>query len=206
MKTFKDHSLVALETKNLLWSQVFTVAPLIVVGSKEGEDYNLATKHMATPIGDRHFGFVCTPKHRTYHNIKKEGYFTVSFPRPDQIVLASLAAMPRCEDVNGGEKSIISSMPTFRSENLDALFIEDAYLYLECSLHQINDNFNDFSFISGVVENAFVNEDSFRASEKDEQQMVFNAPLLAYLAPGRFAKIQESYAFPFPKDYEHLIK
>ena len=114
--------------------------------------------------------------------------------------------MPRCGEDNNNEKTVISSLPTFKSEHLDALFIEDAYLYLECRLHQIIDGFDDFSLISGEVQHAFAHEDSFRASEKDEQQMVFNAPLLAYLAPGRFAKIQDSYAFPFPKDYEHLIK
>ena len=55
--------------------------------------YDLAPKHMATPLGwGGWFGFVCTPSHATYANALREGFFTVSFPRPSQVLLASLAA------------------------------------------------------------------------------------------------------------------
>ena len=53
-----------------VWERVFTVAPLVIVGSK-GPDgtYDLAPKHMAMPLGwgDR-YCFVCTPRHNTHRN------------------------------------------------------------------------------------------------------------------------------------------
>src|SRR5207342_3425489 len=60
-----------------LWERVFTVAPLVIVGSKEADGtYDLAPKHMAMPLGwRRRYGFVCTPRHRTYRNIERHGVF-----------------------------------------------------------------------------------------------------------------------------------
>src|SRR5919202_1049626 len=89
--------LVALREGLPVWDRVFTVSPLVVVGTKEeGGEYDLAPKHMAMPMGwENYFGFVCTPRHRTYHNARREGVFTVSYPRPAQVILASLAAAPR---------------------------------------------------------------------------------------------------------------
>ena len=58
-----------------------------------------APKHMVSPLGwQNFFGFVCTPRHRTYQNIRREGAFTVTFPRPSQVVLTSLSAAPRDDD------------------------------------------------------------------------------------------------------------
>ena len=50
-----------------LWERVFTVAPLVIVGSKDTDGtYDLAPKHMAMPLGWRGcYGCVCTPRHRT---------------------------------------------------------------------------------------------------------------------------------------------
>jgi hypothetical protein len=74
----------------------FTVSPLVVVGSLEEDGTsNLAPKNLATPLGwSNYFGFVCTHAHRTYKNISRGGSFTVSFPGPSQVLLASLAAAP----------------------------------------------------------------------------------------------------------------
>ena len=63
MNHVKDNNLVALDTALPIWNQFYTVAPLAVIGTKEGEGYDLAPKHMITPLGrDNYFGFVCTPK------------------------------------------------------------------------------------------------------------------------------------------------
>ena len=44
-------------------------------------------------------------------------------------------------------------------------------------------------------------ESSFiRASEHDSQDLIHDSPLFAYLAPGRFAAIDRSNAFPFPAE------
>ena len=44
--------LVLLETDRPIWDRVFSVAPLVIVGSKEADGrFNLAPKHLAMPLG-----------------------------------------------------------------------------------------------------------------------------------------------------------
>lgn len=194
--------LVELDTTQPIWRHFFTVAPLVLIGTREGERYNLAPKHMATPLGQRnYFGFVCTPRHSTYRNVVAEEAFTVSFPRPNQVVLASLAATARGEEC-GLSKPVLAGLPTRKGERVDALFLDDAYLMLECELDRIVDGFGDYSLIAGKVVRAVVDESALRGSERDEQQLIHEDPLLAFLAYGRFAEIHESYAFPYPRHFE----
>ncbi|NNL15927.1 MAG: flavin reductase [Flavobacteriaceae bacterium] len=202
MDNFQKKNLVKLNINNSLWDHFFTVAPLIVVGSKEGYRYDLAPKHMASPIGQSDFfGFVCTPKHSTYQNIKKNMEFSVSFPVPDQIVMASLSASPRCED-NERTKLIVDALSTFKCNSIDALLLKDAYLFFECELYKIIDGFNDYSIITGRIIDAFVNKDYLKVTDKDIQDQINERPLLAYIANGRFAKIKKTYKFPFPKGFK----
>src|ERR1035438_2888216 len=94
--------LIPLATDRPIWDRFFGVFPLVIVGSKETDDrYNLAPKHLAMPLGwESYYCFVCSPQHTTYHNIRRHGVFTVSYPRPSEVLLASLAAAPRCEDLS----------------------------------------------------------------------------------------------------------
>lgn len=185
-----------------IWDQVFTVAPLVVIGTKEGENYNLAPKHMATPIGlGNYFGFVCTARHKTYHNIKKYKYFTVSFPLPDQVTLTSLSASSRDGDFSES-KRIIEALPTIKAETMDAILLTNSYLYLECELFKIIDGFDQNSIITGKVIKAYAENEYIRISELDEQEQIKNNPLLAYIANGRFATISKTFNFPFPKDFK----
>lgn len=191
-----------LTTTSPIWDHFFTVAPLIIVGTKEGGGYDLAPKHMATPIGSsNYFGFVCTPNHSTYHNVKKNKEFSISFPLPDQVLLASLGASPRNTDLSKSDY-ILSTLPTLKATSIDALFIADSYLFLECELFKIIDDFDEHSFITGKVKTAFVHKDYLRVSERDEQEQINENPLLAYLAAGRFASIAQTYNFPFPKGFK----
>ncbi len=201
MKTMKEGEWISLDTNKKIWSHFYTVAPLVVIGTKENEEYDLAPKHMVTPLGhENYFGFVCTPDHSTYHNVKINKEFTVSFIRPNQVVLASLAASQRCSKLND-TKPVIRDLPTNKATEVDALFISDSYLVLECQLDRIIDDFGSFSLIAGKVIHARIQEDSIRVSDKDDAQMIYKAPLLAYLAYGRFSEIRSSKAFPFPKDF-----
>ena len=192
--------LVALREGLPVWDRVFTVSPLVVVGTKEeGGEYDLAPKHMAMPMGwENYFGFVCTPRHRTYHNARREGVFTVSYPRPTQVVLASLAASPREDD---GSELAVDALPTFRASEVDGVFVEDAYLFFECALDRIVDDFGDNSLIVGRIVAAYAREDYLRASERDDQDVIYGSPLLAYLNPGRYAAVGESYSFPYPAGF-----
>ena len=154
---------------------------------------------MAFPMGwENYFGFVCTPRHSTYHNIRREGAFTVSYPRPTQVVLASLAASPREAD---GTKPVLYALPTFPASEVDGIFIEDAYLFLECVLDRIVDDFGENSLIAGRIVAAHVREDYLRTSDRDDSDLIHEAPLLAYLSPGRYARVENSNSFPFPASF-----
>ena len=196
MSVTAQPKLVHLDITQPIWGKFFSVAPLIIVGTKEANgSYDLAPKHMAMPLSwDNYFGFVCTPRHHTYHNVKREKVFTVSFPRPEQVVLTSLSAAPRTED---DTKLSLTALPTLSASVIDGVFLEDAYLFLECELDRIIDGFGENSLIAGKVVAAHVDEDALRVSDLDDQDLISHAPLLVYLPPGRYAKIDRSSSFPF---------
>ena len=192
---------IPLSLSTPIWDRVFTIAPLVIVGTREADgSYNLAPKHLATPLSwTNYFGFVCTPEHATYHNIKREGVFTVSYPRPNQTVLTSLTASPR-EDQ--GSKPGLGALPTWPARQVDALFVEDAYLFLECELDRIVDDFDINSLIAGRIVAAYAASDSLRQEDLDDNELLAKAPMLAYLNWGRFARIDESYPFPFMRKFK----
>ncbi len=196
MSKSPQDELVSLDLTQPIWERFFSVAPLIVVGTREPEaGYDLAPKHMAMPLGwGNYFCFVCTPRHRTYQNICREKTFTVSFLRPEQIVLASLSAAPRCD---ASTKPALAALSTFPASIIDGVFLQDAYLFLECKLDRIVDGFGENSLIAGQIVAAYVQQQALRISEQDDQDLLLQAPLLAYLPPGRYAKIEHSFSFPF---------
>jgi flavin reductase (DIM6/NTAB) family NADH-FMN oxidoreductase RutF len=193
-------NLVTLATDQPIWDRFFSVAPLVLVGSKEEDGrYNLAPKHLAMPLGwENHYCFVCSPQHTTYHNIRRHGAFTVSYPRPSEVLLASLAAAPRCEDRS---KPSLLVLPTFPARQVDGVLVKGCYLFLECLLYSILDGFGPNSLVIGTVVAAAAHEDALRDEERDEGEQIFQSPLLAYLSPGRFAEIRRSTAFPFPRGF-----
>lgn len=197
--------LVSLETEHSIWDRVFTVAPLVVVGTRERNGgYDLAPKHMATPLAwENFFGFVCHASHATYQNVGREKAFTVSFPNPDQVLLASLAAAPRCDD---DSKPSLAALPTISANVIDGVFLKDSYLFLECELDRIVDNFADNSLIAGRIVAAHVAPSALRANDRDDQTLIFNSPLLAYVSPGRYATIDRSFSFPFPSGMRKVSK
>ena len=193
---------VALNTDQPIWSHFFMIAPLAVVGTREEEGYDLAPKHMITPMGfENYIGFVCTPAHGTYHNIKARGEFTMSFPMADQTLITSLTATPRQSGISKATQ-IIDALPTHRAIEVDALFLEQAYLKLECKHFKTIDGFGGNSLITGTILHAYVHPDYLRVSGQDEQSMLYENPLLAYLAEGRFARAAKTYHFPFPKGFK----
>ena len=189
--------LVELDVRQPLWDRFFWVAPLVLVGTMEADgQHDLAPKHMAFPMGwENYFGFVCTPRHGTYGNIRRDGAFTVSYPRPSQLVLTSLAASPRCE---AESKPALSALPVFPASSVAGVLLEGASAFLECELERIVDGFGVNSLIVGKVVAARVAEDAERMDDGDDQALINQAPVLAYLNPGRFAAIDDSLSFPFP--------
>lgn len=191
---------IELDVSRPIWDRFFTVAPLVIVGSQEpGGAFNLAPKHMAMPLGwQNFFCFVCSPRHSTYHNIRRTRQFTVTYPRPSQTLAASLAAAPRCEDQS---KPSLLVLPTIPARKIDGVFVADGLAYLECDLHSVVDDFGANSLIIGTIVAAAASEDALRNDDQDENDQLYAAPLLAYLNPGRWAEVRQTHAFPFPKDF-----
>ena len=196
-----SENLIELDTGESIWESFFTVFPLVVIGTCEADGSDdLAPKHLAMPMSwKNHFGFVCTPRHNTYQNIQRDGEFSVTYMRPSQTVLASLAATPRCDD---GSKPITQALPTLAAENVNASFVADGYLFLECELPQIIDDLGDNSLIMGRIIAARVAEDALRSSELDDEDLIYASPLLAYLYPGRFTEIANTNKLPFPAGFK----
>jgi len=182
-----------------LWERVFTVAPLVLVGTKEADGWDFAPKHMAMPLGwDSYYCFACTPQHATYQNVKAHPQFTVSFPRPDQILESSFAAGGRFE---GGAKPALAAVPTAAARVVDGRVVVGCRLYLECELERIVDGFGPNSLIVGRVVAASAAREALRGADVDDADLVHRIGLLAYLAPGRFALVRDSLSFPFPADF-----
>lgn len=198
----KDH-LVSLDPDRPIWDRFFNVAPLVVVGTREGEHYDLAPKHMATPLGwQNFFGFVCTPKHRTYRNTRETGVFTVSYPRPDQIEQVAKTATPREGDEGEPSKAGLEEVATFPAQEIDGVLMEGAYLFLECQMERTIDRLGKNSLVIGGIVAAYVHEDALRAPDREDEECLQQVPLLAYIDPGRYATVRESESFPFPNGFQ----
>ncbi len=192
---------IPLDITEPIWSHFFTVAPLVIVGTKEGVGYDMAPKHMAMPMGfNNYFGFVCTPAHKTYHNVLNYNEFSVSYLLPKQIIQAAISASPRHDDISKSDE-IVSALPTINGTKTDTLLMEDAYAHLECKRYKIIDGFGENCIITGEIIAASVHPEYLRVSEKDERDQIAAHPLLAYIADGRFARISDTYNFPFPKNF-----
>ena len=188
--------LIDLDTSSPVWERFFTVAPLVLIGTTDRDGSpDFAPKHMVTPMGwQNYFGFVCSHTHATCSNIQRTGQFTVSYPKPGQVLYSSLAASPRQE----GHKPVLDYFTTFPGQKVSAPLIEEAYLYFECRHFKTVDGFGPNCLITGEIVAAYAETEFLRSNEFDDQEIVHDSPLLAYLAPGRFATIDRSNAFPFP--------
>jgi len=198
--TERPADLVPLSTEAPLWSKVFLVAPLVLVGTLEDDgSVDVAPKHMAMPLGwQNRFCFVCSPRHATLRNAQARKAFTVSFPRPSQIVEASLAAGGRTEN---STKPSLTALDTFPATAVDGPLVAGCSLYLECRLDRVIDGFGENVIVVGEIVAAAAAEDAVRLSDSDDADVIAASPLLAYLSPGRFAVVEDSRSFPYPVDF-----
>jgi flavin reductase (DIM6/NTAB) family NADH-FMN oxidoreductase RutF len=191
--------LVELSTEAPIWERFFTVAPLVLVATKEDGHHNLAPKHLAMPLGwENYFGFVCSPSHATYRNLEAHPEFTVSFPGADRILHTSLAAGARLDDCS---KPTLAAVPVFPARKVDGVLVEGCRLYLECALDRVIDGFGDNSLIVGRIVAAAAARSALRGHDVDDADLLHALRPLVYLAPGRFAEVGETRAFPFPIDF-----
>lgn len=200
-KVIDTEQFFELDLKYPVWDRFFMVHPLVIIGSidKSGKE-NLAPKHMVTPMGwSNYFGFMCTPNHSTYDNIKREGYFSVSFPKPEQVLFTSLSAAPREHD---DTKPALNLMPTFLLEDSKMPVLQDSYIFFECEAYKIYDDFEVNSLITGKITKSYIDKLFLRDEARDDNDLIREQPVLSYLNPGRFAVISENQSFPFPKDFK----
>lgn len=197
-----ETDVVELPLSTPIWEQVFTVAPLVLIGTTEPDGtYDVAPKHMATPLGwaDR-YGFVCTRRHATYRNIERTGVFTVSFPFDRQALQAALAATRR--DV-GGTKPVLKALPTFPAKHVEGVLVHGCALFLECRLDRFVPGLDDedAELVVGRIVAAAARPETVRGPDVDDAELLRRLPLLAYLSKGRFASISETFSFPFPSEF-----
>jgi flavin reductase (DIM6/NTAB) family NADH-FMN oxidoreductase RutF len=192
--------LVALSTQTPIWDRFFTVAPLVLVATREGAAHDVAPKHLAMPLGwENYFAFVCSPAHATYRNLQVHPEFTVSFPGADQLVRASMAAGARLDDRC---KPSLAAVPVFPARVVDGVLVEGCPLYLECGVDRVIDDFGENSLIVGRVVAASVSRGALRGHDVDDADLLHRLRPLVYLAPGRLAEVGETHAFPFPVDFK----
>jgi flavin reductase (DIM6/NTAB) family NADH-FMN oxidoreductase RutF len=190
--------LVPIDVDVPVWERFFSVLPLVLVATVEGGSHDIAPKHMAMPIGwQNHYGFVCTPRHATYHNAIGAGAFTVGFPRPEQVLQIAMAAAPR----DGDAKPALAALTTSPARVVDGVVVDGCLAQLECRLERVVDGFGDASLIVGAVVAASVDPAALREDDRDDADLIHEAPLLAYLQPGRLATIDRSASFPFPAGF-----
>lgn len=189
-------TVVPLQVVTTLWTRCFSVAPLVLIGTKEGDGFDVAPKHMAMPLGwQNYYCFVCSPLHATYRNALEHRAFTVSFPDQELILETGLAASRRLSD---SSKPSLSALRIFPASVVDGVLVAGCTFFLECELDRVVDGFGENSLIAGRVVAAAAREDVLRHGEVDDADLLQSVGVLAYLHPGRFATVRESLAFPFP--------
>lgn len=188
---------IALEVKYPIWERFLYAAPLVLIGTADPDGTpNLAPKHRVIPLGwDNYVGFACTPAHSTYQNAKRENFFTVNYPRPEQVVLASMAAAPQCQE---GTREFMDALDTIPATRGNAPLLQDAYVYLECELDRVVDDFGACSLVAGRVVAALVHRDARLTTERDPQDVILENPILSYVSPQRVTKIRHTHKFPRP--------
>ncbi len=190
--------LVPIELDDELWERVYVVSPLVLVGTREPDgSQDFAPKHRVVTLPS-HFGFVCRPRHATWRNAVRERAFTVSWPSPRQIAMASAAASPRCED---GEKKALRALPTLPARSVEGGLLDGGRFHVECRLERVLDDLGEEGLLLGRIVAAHADRKALRSRSVPDGALVHDQPLLCYLHPNQFALVDHSTGFPFPKDF-----
>lgn len=179
-----------------IWDRFYLVHPLVIIGTTELDGKpDLAPKHMAGPVSwGNLFGFVCSERHATYRNVVRNGVFTVSYPRVEQVVMVSLTAAPRIDD---DSKPSLGAVPTVPATVVEGPLLAGALLHLECELERTVDDLEDNSLVIGRVVVAHIDDRALRQLDREDEDVLAAAPVVAYLQPDRFTAIDRAQAFPF---------
>ncbi|MCJ7780678.1 MAG: flavin reductase [Acidimicrobiia bacterium] len=191
-----SQEMVALDCTVPIWDRFYLVRPLVIIGTVEPDgSIDFAPKHMAGPASWQNFySFVCCSDHATYKNAVRTGAFTVSYPTPDQIIETSLTAAPRTAD---HKKPSLVAVPKIPASTVEGALVRGARIHLECELERTVDGIGANNLIIGRIVAAAVDERALRVLDREDEHVIADAPILAYLQPNRFCEIKESRSFPF---------
>jgi flavin reductase (DIM6/NTAB) family NADH-FMN oxidoreductase RutF len=148
---------------------------------------------------EEYFVFVCTPEHHTYQNAKASGEFVVNYPGPELIEKVS-AASRFAENV---DEVALSGLTTIPSLVVKPPRIRECRVHLECKVVDFKD-FDDGSMILGkVVSRSGDREISFKKGTAEENiNLLSTHPLLTYVYPNHYARINTAEKFVFPENYK----
>jgi flavin reductase (DIM6/NTAB) family NADH-FMN oxidoreductase RutF len=180
----------------------FTVKPLILVttlGPKGLPNVAPKTQNMDVGRREQYFAFVCAPYHHTYQNVKANREFVVNYPGPELIEKVSAAAQ-QAEDTDEIALAGLTSIPSIA---VKPPRIKECYLHLECRLVEIKDIEDSSLVLGNIVARSADKEVSFeRGKSKENLRLLSKRPLLAYVYPDHYAKINVAEEFVFPKNYK----
>jgi flavin reductase (DIM6/NTAB) family NADH-FMN oxidoreductase RutF len=80
---------------------------------------------------------------------------------------------------------------------VEGALVRDARIHLECELERTVDGIGANNLIIGRVVAAAIDERALRVMDREDEHVIADAPILAYLQPNRFCVIKESSSFPF---------
>jgi len=183
-------------------ARYFTVKPLILVTTLGPIGLpNVAPKTQSMDVGrhEQYFAFVCVPQHHTYQNVKATREFVVNYPGPELIKKVS-AASQLAENVDEIALAALTSIPSLV---VKPPRIKECSIHLECKLVEIKD-LDDASIIVGkIVARSADKEVSFkRGKAKEKIELLSKRPLLAYVYPDHYTKINIAEEFIFPQNYK----
>jgi flavin reductase (DIM6/NTAB) family NADH-FMN oxidoreductase RutF len=164
--------------------------------SRRTARYDLAPKHMVTPMGwDNYFGFVCAPRHATYRNVlRTKDSFTVSYLGPEPA---------RAREPDGGAslrrgRKTVAPRPADRAcrARVRAAPVRSVRAARVPPSIESSKRFGENGLIIGKIVAARVHRSAARAFELEDERLIEESPLLVYVAPGQYARVDESHSFP----------
>jgi flavin reductase (DIM6/NTAB) family NADH-FMN oxidoreductase RutF len=180
----------------------FTIKPIVLVTTLGGSGLpNVAPKTQCMSVGRRegYFAFVCTPDHHTYQNAKANREFVVNYPGPELIEKVSAAS----QFAENEDEIALSGLTSIPSLVVKTPRIKECRVHLECKVVDVKD-LDDGSIILGkVVARSSDREISFKKGMDAENiNLLSKYPLLVYVYPDHYTRINTVEKFIFPKNYK----
>jgi flavin reductase (DIM6/NTAB) family NADH-FMN oxidoreductase RutF len=93
----------------------------------------------------------------------------------------------------------VATLPTRPARRVAGVLVDGAALALECELERVVEGFGENGLVVGRIVAAWADPAALIDADREPEQVLAEAPLLAYVHPGRFAEIAAAYSFPMPE-------